>query len=125
MPDNDNDNDNTDLPPTYSPVEPEVTAASGLCPPGDVQGEIVGENQRAGLEAGDSWYLVSRAWYRKWEVATSGQANKEESLISIDEVGPIDTFSLLDQTGNLRPGLADGVDVIALSGQSWGMLKDW
>lgn len=112
-------------PPTYSPAAPEVTPASGLCPPGNVQSEIVGENQRAQLEAGESWYLVSRAWYRKWEVATSGQANKEESLISIEEVGPIDTFTLLDPAGNLRPSLIDGVDVIALSPQSWGMLKDW
>ena len=59
-------------------------------------------------------------------MATSGEATKEEVLISVEEVGPIDTFSLLDPfSGNLRAGLLDGVDVVALSASSWGMLKDW
>jgi len=128
MPQTQAHHNSNDPPPSYTPPTPpapEVTPASGLCPPGEVQDEIIAENQRALPEAGDSWYLVSRAWYRRWQVATSGQATKEETPLSIDEVGPIDTFSLIDSSGNLRMPLLADVDVSVLSSQSWGMLKDW
>lgn len=110
-----------DSPPAYEDV---AQPFSG--PPGNVQLEIIKELKNGQLEAGDSWNLVSRIWYRRWITACSGTAETKEddASISVEEVGPIDNSSLVVD-GQLRKPLSEGVDLELVPSAAYGMLKDW
>ena len=110
-----------DSPPAYEDV---AQPFSG--PPGNVQLEIIKELKNGQLEAGDSWNLVSRVWYRRWITACSGTAETKEddASISVEEVGPIDNSSLVVD-GHLRKPLSEGVDLELIPSAAYGMLKDW
>lgn len=115
-------------PPPYEQTVTEITPPSDPSPPnGDTQKAVITEMVDGQLEAGDSWFLVSRAWYRRWLTACSGMPEeKDDVLVSMEDVGPLDTQSLIDSaTGSLRVPVTVGADCILLPAQAWGMLTAW
>jgi ubiquitin carboxyl-terminal hydrolase 4/11/15 len=48
--------------------------------------------KRAPMMAGETWYLVSRPWYRKWHNALSGKLSKDVPVEESD-LGPVDNRS--------------------------------
>ncbi|GAA6055880.1 hypothetical protein JCM3770_001539 [Rhodotorula araucariae] len=80
------------------------------------------------LEAGDSWFLISRAWLRRWQTACSGVAvsKDDDDHLTPEMVGPIDNSSITAADGvSLRRPLTIGVDVEVLPVPAWRYLCDW
>lgn len=79
------------------------------------------------LVKGEDWYLISRLWYRRWQVACSGIAeSKEDDLeLGIDAVGPINSDSITDDEGNLKKPLLLDVEVVAVPKKAWQLLESW
>ncbi|KAM0786539.1 hypothetical protein ACM66B_001996 [Microbotryomycetes sp. NB124-2] len=117
---------------TY-PLGPEATSSRPA--DGRAQFEIITElkrDQERSMESGDEYMLISRKWYRKWQMACTGQtASKEDDIdgtadLSLDDLGPIDNADLLEQDGHtLKPALQIGQQVEILPAQAWGMLVSW
>ncbi|KAK4705241.1 hypothetical protein P7C70_g972, partial [Phenoliferia sp. Uapishka_3] len=117
-----------DAPPAYnSNSELFTTAAPSVTPPdGAAQVEIIKELNRHDLTAGDSWWLVSRTWYRRWAAAASGEAlSKGDELLDLEAVGPIDNSSITTTDGQLKQPVLAGVDVELLPAQAYGLLSSW
>ncbi|GAA5907514.1 hypothetical protein JCM8208_001400 [Rhodotorula glutinis] len=149
---------NRDLPPAYDGAPPSDTGADDDDDDADAQGEddehlpppwhqVAGTSRSAyngidprnqlqmiegvkdsPLEAGDSWFLVSRAWYRRWQTACSGVAatKDDDDSLTPDQVGPIDNSDLVADDGvSLRKPLLVGVDVEVLPVPAWRYLEEW
>ncbi|GAA6010099.1 hypothetical protein JCM10207_007558 [Rhodosporidiobolus poonsookiae] len=129
-----------DLPPAYDdqdagaetgeehdelPGFAQSTAYNGIA--ADQQLAVVNDLRRLPLEAGDEWYVVPRAWFRRWQVAVSGiaESKDDDDSLSPEQVGPIDTTQLVDEDGELVMGCQEGVNIELLPAQAWGMLKEW
>ncbi|KAJ3515187.1 hypothetical protein NLJ89_g1915 [Agrocybe chaxingu] len=76
------------------------------------------------MEIGETWYLVSRVWYKRWSKACTGEVDKEGPITEQD-LGPVDNSALLDSYGNLRPSLAEGVDFEYIPEEIWTLLVLW
>ncbi|GAA5868046.1 hypothetical protein JCM1840_003663 [Sporobolomyces johnsonii] len=119
--------DDDDQPPAYDDELPTFGAGpTATPPPGDAQLDIIRELKSGELEDGDSWYLVSRVWYRRWMTACSGVAESKEddTSLGVDQVGPIDNTPLVVD-GELKKPVVEGVDVEVLPKQAWEILKSW
>ncbi|SCV70333.1 BQ2448_1727 [Microbotryum intermedium] len=82
------------------------------------------------MAQGDSWYLVSRTWYRRWQTACSGvrdDKNDDDDVdeLSIENLGPVNNADILDQSGALKRPVEEGRDVVLLSPQAWDFLVKW
>jgi ubiquitin carboxyl-terminal hydrolase 4/11/15 len=73
------------------------------------------------LVKGNIWFLVARAWLRKWEHACSNGANNDYS----QDVGPVDNSSIADTTGKLSLLLTEGVDIEFVPELAWNHLVEW
>lgn len=108
---------------------PSYQAASryeGIAP--DMQLDLVQEEVKRPLEEGDTWYLVSRAWYRRWQTACSGvaQSKDDDVALSPEQVGPINNSDLVDADGtSLRKGVVLDVDCVAVPEVVWKLLEEW
>ncbi|GAA5999783.1 putative ubiquitin-specific protease UBP12 [Rhodotorula paludigena] len=108
---------------------PSYQAASryeGIAP--DMQLDLVQEEVKRPLEEGDTWYLVSRAWYRRWQTACSGvaQSKDDDVALSPEQVGPINNSDLVDTDGtSLRKGVVLDVDCVAVPEVVWKVLEEW
>lgn len=76
------------------------------------------------MQTGETWYIVARNWYRRWEKACTGEVDKQGGL-SENELGHIDNSSLLDKDGNVTSSLAEGVDVEFLNADVWVLFVQW
>lgn len=76
------------------------------------------------LVVGETWYLVSRAWYRRWHKAVSGVADKEGPVDESD-LGPVDNSSLVNSQGNLSVSAVGGIDVEYVPQDAWDLLVSW
>lgn len=78
------------------------------------------------LQLGDTWYIVSRNWYRNWESACGGAPVKgapdDES-----QVTAIDNSSLAGTRPNKLKGesLTEGVNIELLPQEAWDLLVSW
>lgn len=78
------------------------------------------------LALGDTWYLISRQWYRGWESACGGAplkgAPEDES-----QVKAVDNSSLAGlKPGKLKTAAIDeGVDYELLPEEAWKLLVEW
>ena len=75
------------------------------------------------MQVGDTWYLVSRQWYKRWQKACSGELDKEGPLEEKD-VGPVNNSSLVDKDGNLVYAV-EGIDVEYVPQEAWSYLISW
>lgn len=105
------------LPPTYqeSTMQP-VTREEKF--------QIVKKGKERKMEVGETWYLVSRVWYKRWFKACSGEIDKE-GPVTEEELGPVDNSALLDDFNNLKRALSDGVDVEFVPEEVWNLFVQW
>jgi hypothetical protein len=83
------------------------------------------EKGKAGeMEAGETWHLVSKRWFKRWNSACTGEAGKDEA-VSEQDLGPVDNSPLLDDAGDLKKGLIEGIDVEYVPEDVWTALTTW
>ncbi|KAF9813978.1 hypothetical protein IEO21_05349 [Rhodonia placenta] len=56
---------------------------------------------REPMHIGETWYVVSPTWYRRWRKAISGEVDKEGGL-NIKDVGPVDNTDIATQDGVIK-----------------------
>ncbi|GAA5944501.1 hypothetical protein JCM3775_005877 [Rhodotorula graminis] len=119
--------DDEHLPPSWHQAAATSRSSyNGIDPRNQLQ--MVEGVKDSALEAGDQWYLVSRAWYRRWQTACSGVAatKDDDDTLTPDQVGPIDNSDLVADDGvSLRKPLLIGVDVEVLPVPAWRYLEEW
>lgn len=86
-------------------------------PPQDERDLILHQISRP-LVLGDVWFLIPRTWYRSWDHLDGNQLSRQD-------IGPIDTSSLLDGSSKLLSSLVFDVDYIAIHEQGWELLLSW
>ncbi|ORY70656.1 hypothetical protein BCR35DRAFT_334236 [Leucosporidium creatinivorum] len=116
-------------PPAYdAPSYPQAATEAG--PDGSNQLEMIKEMKRGGeidMEAGETWFLVSRSWFRRWATACSGVAESkdDDADITLADVGPIDNSDILTVEGKLKQPLELGREVEILPQNAWDFLLRW
>lgn len=76
------------------------------------------------MKVGETWYLVDRAWWKKWEKACRGVIDKEGPVTEQD-IGPVDNTRLLDSYGNLQLSLVEGIDLEYVPEETWQHFMTW
>lgn len=106
-----------------NPPGPSSSSASPLTP--REKYEKITSLAKRDMVVGETWYVVSRRWYRRWEKACTGTVDKEGGIEEKD-VGPVDNGHLVDLKGNLTThALSEGVDVHFLPPEAWDLLAAW
>uniref|UniRef100_A0A8H8CI78 ubiquitinyl hydrolase 1 n=1 Tax=Psilocybe cubensis TaxID=181762 RepID=A0A8H8CI78_PSICU len=85
---------------------------------------LVNNGKSRMMEVGQTWYLISRTWYKRWLKACTGEIDKEGPLTERD-LGPVDNTSILDDYNNLLPSLIEGVDVEYVPEDVWNLFLAW
>jgi len=85
---------------------------------------IVSKGKARQMEIGETWYLVSAVWYKRWSRACTGEVDKEGPVIEA-ELGPVDNSTLLDTYGHLLPSLAENIDVEYVPEEVWKLFIQW
>lgn len=109
--------------PAFMPPPSQVAPAIQSLSPGEKL-SLVQKDKYRKMEVGETWYLVSRDWYKRWIKACSGAIDKEGPLTE-QELGPVDNSSLLDSYNNLLASLAEGVDVEYVPEEVWSQFVLW
>ena len=109
--------------PAFMPPPSQVAPAMQSLPPGE-KISLVEKGKGKKMEVGETWYLVSRDWYKRWIKACSGVVDKEGPLTE-QELGPVDNSSLLDSYNNLLASLAEGVEVEYVPEEIWSHFILW
>lgn len=74
---------------------------------------------------GETWYIVSRPWYRKWEKACTGKVDKE-GAVSESQVGPVDNSAFFkDGEFESNHSMEEGVDIELVPAVAWKAFTDW
>ena len=105
------------------PPSSQITPAMHSLPPGEKL-SLVEKGKARHMEIGETWYLVSRDWYKRWTKACLGTVDKEGPL-SEEELGPVNNSSLLDSYNNLLASLAEGVEVEYVPEEVWSHFVLW
>lgn len=86
----------------------------------------VAQLKRSPMALNQTWFLVDRTWCRRWRAALGEIDPKSHpEPISESDLGPPSTSALLDQYGNLKPGLAEEVDFEFIPEEAWKLLVAW
>lgn len=109
--------------PTLSKSAQTVSAPSTHSAPED-RLTAIEEAKNRPLLVGETWYLVSRTWYRRWHKAVSGVMDKEGPVTESD-LGPVDNSSLVNSKGDLSVSTVSGIDVEYLPQDAWDLLVTW
>jgi ubiquitin carboxyl-terminal hydrolase 4/11/15 len=112
--------DNSDSPALALATRP---ARNGIVPPSD-KFSIVQDLLSVPMQVGQTWYLVSKLWYRRWQKACTGEVDKEGAVNEAD-LGPVNNSSLVDEEGNLLTTLQEGVDVEYVPEEVWHHFTTW
>ena len=74
---------------------------------------------------GDTWYVISRSWYRRWEKACTGEVDKEGAVLE-DQLGPVDNSSFFrDGKFDASQSMIEGVDVEFVNAEAWKAFVEW
>ena len=76
------------------------------------------------MEKGETWYLISRDWWKRWHKACTGEVDKEGPVEEKD-VGPVNNSSIVDASGNIRGDITEGVDVEYIPEEVWLSFVAW
>lgn len=109
-----------------APIDCSATLVSmppQLIPPQEKHA-FVEKGIRRKMEVGETWYLVSRDWWKRWQKACTGSVDKE-GPVTEGQLGPVNNSSLLDAFGNLHASLAEGVDVEYVPEDVWKSFVSW
>ncbi|KAF8825785.1 hypothetical protein HHX47_DHR6000382 [Lentinula edodes] len=86
----------------------------------------IAELQRTPLALNQTWFLVDRAWCCRWRAALGEiDPKSNEATISESQLGPPSTSALIDEFGNLKPGLVEDVDFELFPNEAWSLLVSW
>ncbi|KAI0077704.1 cysteine proteinase [Panus rudis PR-1116 ss-1] len=80
--------------------------------------------QKSPMAIGQTWYLVARQWYRRFQKACSGEEDKE-GRIDEKDLGPVDNSPLVDSRGNLVSSTVEHVDVEFVPEEAWSLFVQW
>ena len=83
--------------------------------------------RNAAMMEGETWYLVSKKWWRKWAKACSGEMDKEIGGVILEsQVSAVDNSDLVDAFANLMTmSLIEDVDVVFVPEAGWKHLVEW
>ena len=109
--------------PAFMPPPSQIPLAMQSLPPGEKL-SLVEKGKARKMEIGETWYLVSRDWYKRWNKACTGVVDKEGPLTE-QELGPVDNSSLLDSYDNLLASLVEGVEVEYVPEEVWSHFVLW
>ncbi|KAJ1024788.1 hypothetical protein NDA16_002828 [Ustilago loliicola] len=122
-------------PPSYQeavdlPPLAEGAASNEPRPTGQHQLDTIRPMKNRPLHAGDTWCLVSRSWYRRWDAACAQRRDSDPSEKTDIPIGPIDNSDLLDQDSTpafaqLRSQINEHVDYEMLPEEGWNLLVGW
>ncbi|KAH9933298.1 uncharacterized protein B0H18DRAFT_982923 [Fomitopsis serialis] len=106
---------------------PAITSAPSSvmpAPPREMKLSLVESFIQYPMHVGDTWYVVSSSWYRRWRKAVSNELDKEGPVDEKD-VGPIDNTDIV-VAGSDNINQALGPDDYVLVPQSvWVWLTQW
>ncbi|KXN92430.1 Ubiquitin carboxyl-terminal hydrolase 4 [Leucoagaricus sp. SymC.cos] len=85
---------------------------------------FVEDGKKERMEIGQTWFLVSHVWYKRWRKACTGEEDKE-GAVTEQELGPVDNSPLIDSDGSLKQGLLEGEDVEFVPQHVWRYLTIW
>ncbi|KAH8832704.1 hypothetical protein DL96DRAFT_1583058 [Flagelloscypha sp. PMI_526] len=90
----------------------------------DSRFQIFQELSNRPLLIGQTWYLVSKKWHRKW-LNAHDPASKEP--VDPATLGPVDNTDLFDSVGSstLRRPLIDDLDVVFVPEEAWANFENW
>jgi ubiquitin carboxyl-terminal hydrolase 4/11/15 len=111
-----------DIPTTIQLPEP-TPHQNGMTPPIEKLAAIKKLREQP-LKVGDTWYIVARRWYKRWEKACTGEVDKEGG-VEESTLGPVDNSSLLDKDGNITSALVEGIDAEFVPEDAWALFVTW
>ncbi|KAJ3861043.1 cysteine proteinase [Lentinula novae-zelandiae] len=86
----------------------------------------IAELQRTPLALNQTWFLVDRAWCCRWRAALGEiDPKSNEATLSESQLGPPSISALIDEFGNLKPGLVEDVDFELFPNEAWSLLVSW
>jgi len=78
------------------------------------------------LQEGDTWYLLSSHWSKRWKEAVSFQRDDEQIDLNKPSPGQIDnTVLLVAGTTITKRNLIEDYDFIIVSPEIWNAFVDW
>ncbi|KAL4073013.1 hypothetical protein V8B97DRAFT_297817 [Scleroderma yunnanense] len=86
--------------------------------------EYINQLRHQAMHVGETWFVISRQWYRRWEFACQGTMDKSGPIEEKD-IGPVDNTPLVDQNGNLTSSITEGVDVEFVPEDAWKAFVAW
>jgi ubiquitin carboxyl-terminal hydrolase 4/11/15 len=113
-----------DIPPFITSVPQQGTTSTQSLRPEEKVVLVEGEKVKK-MGAGETWYLVSRKWWKRWRSACTGEIDKDGPPVAEQEVGPVDNAPLLDEAGGLKIGLTEGIDVEFVPEEIWNAFATW
>ncbi|KAI0065534.1 cysteine proteinase [Artomyces pyxidatus] len=84
----------------------------------------IDEMRKKPMQEGQTWHLVAKSWFRRWQKAVTGEQDKEGGVDERD-IGPVDNTSIVDASGQLSSNPTEGVDVEYLPEDAWSLLVTW
>ena len=76
------------------------------------------------MRDGDTWYLISRTWYEKWQAACN-PALRTHRREADERLGPVDNSDIVGANGELIPGLSEGNGVYCASQRTMELFTQW
>ncbi|KAG6811700.1 hypothetical protein H0H92_006207 [Tricholoma furcatifolium] len=111
--------------PALLPVEPSTWPELQKHAPAADRVAYVDQHKARSMLIGETWYLVARPWWKRWQKALTGQVDKDDKEpIQEKDLGPVDNSSLVDGYGNLK-SVAEGIDVEFVPQEVWNCFIHW
>ncbi|EJD07703.1 UCH-domain-containing protein [Fomitiporia mediterranea MF3/22] len=74
---------------------------------------------------GETWYIVSRAWYRRWERACRGEVTKQGAILE-NQIGPVDNSKFFeDGKFDASQSMMEGIDFEFVPSEAWNAFVQW
>lgn len=86
--------------------------------------ELIERLRKEPMQIGQTWYIVSRRWFKRWQKACSGQVDKE-GQIKEEDLGPVDNGNIVNTHGRLAQTCTEGVDVDFVPQEAWDAFVQW
>jgi hypothetical protein len=86
--------------------------------------KLEAESSQRGLQAGDTWYIMSAKWWEAWKLYVEYESGTK---FSSDPPGPIDNIALVTPNDHtvLRNNALESFDFILISEDIWKTLHRW
>ncbi|KAI0311746.1 hypothetical protein OF83DRAFT_1177271 [Amylostereum chailletii] len=120
---NDIDATMSDILPTFTTVSDDPQPHTGTTPPG-LRHQTIQVLRKQPMQEGQTWHLIAKPWFRRWEKAVTGEQDKEGGIDEKD-IGPVDNSSLVTSTGELSTNPQEGIDVEFVPTQVWNYFVQW